>query len=113
MNFKQSFLNFSIRKLSIGVASIAISSIFFKTQIASADTISQSQKINQGINNTSTQINSKQIDLSDKKSTARSEENLNSTQPKINQPIQKFLLKLKEVRTNHRLLSKNNLLKQK
>ena len=88
MNFKQSFLNFSIRKLSIGVASIAISSVFFNTQIASADTISQSQKINQGINNTSTQINSKQIDLSDKKSTARSEENLNSTQPKINQPIQ-------------------------
>ena len=88
MHFKQSFFNFSIRKLSIGVASIAISSVFFNAQIANANTISQSQKTNQGINNSSTQVDTKRIDLSDKKYTTTSEKTLSTSQLKINQPIQ-------------------------
>ena len=43
MNFKKSILQFSIRKLSIGVASIAIGSIFMNASIASANTIAPSK----------------------------------------------------------------------
>ena len=43
MNFKKSVLQFSIRKLSIGVASIAIGSIFMNASIASANTIAPSK----------------------------------------------------------------------
>lgn len=50
MNFKKSVLQFSIRKLSIGVASIAIGSIFMNASIASANTIAPSQKVNSNAN---------------------------------------------------------------
>lgn len=50
MNFKKSFLQFSIRKLSIGVASIAIGSIFINASIANANTIAPSQKVNSNAN---------------------------------------------------------------
>ena len=43
MNFKKSILQFSIRKLSIGVASIAIGSIFMNASVASANTIAPSK----------------------------------------------------------------------
>lgn len=51
MNFQQSFFNFSIRKLSVGVVSIAVSSIFLTSPIISAKTISQTQKISSNTNN--------------------------------------------------------------
>ena len=50
MNFKKSVLQFSIRKLSIGVASIAIGSIFMNASIASANTLAPSQKVNSNAN---------------------------------------------------------------
>ena len=50
MNFKKSILQFSIRKLSVGVASIAIGSIFMNTSIASANTNTPSQKVNSNAN---------------------------------------------------------------
>ena len=50
MNFKKSILQFSIRKLSIGVASIAIGSIFMNASIASANTNTPSQRVNSNAN---------------------------------------------------------------
>ena len=45
MNFKKSILQFSIRKLSVGVASIAIGSIFMNASIVSANTSIPSQEV--------------------------------------------------------------------
>ena len=45
MNFKKSILQFSIRKLSVGVASIAIGSIFMNASIVSANTSTPSQEV--------------------------------------------------------------------
>ena len=50
MNLKKSVLQFSIRKLSVGVASIAIGSIFMNTSIASANTNTPSQEVNSNAN---------------------------------------------------------------
>ena len=62
MNFKKSILQFSIRKLSIGVASIAIGSIFMNASIASANTNKPSQKVNSNANtSTISTVHSKEI----------------------------------------------------
>ena len=62
MNFKKSILQFSIRKLSIGVASIAIGSIFMNASIASANTNTPSQRVNSNANNsTISTVHSKEI----------------------------------------------------
>ena len=62
MNFKKSILQFSIRKLSIGVASIAIGSIFMNASIASANTNTPSQKVNSNANtSTISTVHSKEI----------------------------------------------------
>lgn len=45
MNFKKSILQFSIRKLSVGVTSIAIGSIFMNASIVSANTSIPSQEV--------------------------------------------------------------------
>ena len=58
MNFQQYCLNFSIRKLSVGVASIAIGSIFLTSPIISANTISQTQEISSNTNNS---LSSKEV----------------------------------------------------
>ena len=62
MNFKKSILQFSIRKLSIGVASIAIGSIFMNASIASANTNTPSQRVNSNANtSTISTVHSKEI----------------------------------------------------
>ena len=62
MNFKKSILQFSIRKLSIGVASIAIGSIFMNASIASANTNKPSQRVNSNANtSTISTVHSKEI----------------------------------------------------
>ena len=62
MNFKKSILQFSIRKLSIGVASIAIGSIFMNASIASANTNTPSQRVNSNTNtSTISTVHSKEI----------------------------------------------------
>ena len=62
MNFKKSILQFSIRKLSIGVASIAIGSIFMNASIASANTNTPSQRVNSNANTlTISTVHSKEI----------------------------------------------------
>ena len=62
MNFKKSILQFSIRKLSIGVASIAIGSIFMNASIASANTNTPSQGVNSNANtSTISTVHSKEI----------------------------------------------------
>ena len=62
MNFKKSILQFSIRKLSIGVASIAIGSIFMNASIASANTNKPSQRVNSNANTSTISIvHSKEI----------------------------------------------------
>ena len=62
MNFKKSILQFSIRKLSIGVASIAIGSIFMNASIASANTNEPSQRVNSNANtSTISTVHSKEI----------------------------------------------------
>ena len=62
MNFKKSILQFSIRKLSIGVASIAIGSIFMNASIASANTNKTSQRVNSNANtSTISTVHSKEI----------------------------------------------------
>ena len=62
MNFKKSILQFSIRKLSIGVASIAIGSIFMNASIASANTNAPSQTGNSNANtSTISTVHSKEI----------------------------------------------------
>ena len=62
MNFKKSILQFSIRKLSIGVASIAIGSIFMNASIASANTNAPSQRVNSNANtSTISTVHSKEI----------------------------------------------------
>ena len=62
MNFKKSILQFSIRKLSIGVASIAIGSIFMNASIASANTNTLSQRVNSNANtSTISTVHSKEI----------------------------------------------------
>ena len=62
MNFKKSILQFSIRKLSIGVASIAIGSIFMNASIASANTNAPSQTVNSNANaSTISIVHSKEI----------------------------------------------------
>ena len=62
MNFKKSILQFSIRKLSIGVASIAIGSIFMNASIASANTNAPSQRVNSNTNtSTISTVHSKEI----------------------------------------------------
>ena len=62
MNFKKSILQFSIRKLSIGVASIAIGSIFMNASIVSANTNTPSQRVNSNANtSTISTVHSKEI----------------------------------------------------
>ena len=62
MNLKKSILQFSIRKLSIGVASIAIGSIFMNASIASANTNTPSQRVNSNANtSTISTVHSKEI----------------------------------------------------
>ncbi len=62
MNFKKSILQFSIRKLSIGVASITIGSIFMNASIASANTNKPSQRVNSNANtSTISTVHSKEI----------------------------------------------------
>ena len=62
MNLKKSILQFSIRKLSIGVASIAIGSIFMNASIASANTNKPSQRVNSNANtSTISTVHSKEI----------------------------------------------------